>query len=234
MKLSHYSTVVALAWCLPMLAAAHGLAIASVLNDESASEESSPFLATSKSETVALMDTAYMDAWSILSGDNPCSRFFGGPMTATLILDKLVNRMQIGNILNPTVGISMFGTIAYGTDFRTGISYRLFEKVKVNASGPFYRERTYLGQMPYIGIFQANTREARAAMLLHELAHLIRKADGNWLIADDGGNTERSRLNTATIEANCKEQIKALKNSSAASQATNPLAPATHANRKTS
>ncbi len=151
---------------------------------------------------------AYLDAFAILSADNPCSRFFGGAVGASLVLNKLGGQLQLTMLDNPAVGIRMYGYMTTYTDRPTGVSYRLFDHAKVNTRGPFY-PMARAGQLT-VGSYWENSREARVLMLLHELAHLIQGADGRWLIPDDAGNTRLSGRNTATIEAACREQIRAV------------------------
>ncbi|MGH9902984.1 MAG: hypothetical protein ACRD68_14355, partial [Pyrinomonadaceae bacterium] len=161
---------------------------------------------------------AYADARSILSEDNSCSQFFGGPAAATYVLDRFAALMQNEAIPNPAVGIRMFGETSFETDMRTGFSFRLFEKVTVNKNGPFYKEWTFQRAgypmktvpVPNCGSLPPNTREVRVSMVLHELAHLIKGPDGNWLIPNDGGSAEQSRQNSLTIEGRCMNQIMTL------------------------
>jgi hypothetical protein len=94
-----------------------------------------------------------------------------------------------------------------------GYSYRLFERAEINLRGPFYQGNTLPGQplIPMIGRFQPNTREARAVALLHEVGHLVRGRDGNWLLPEDGSNADISAHNTARVIAACGEQIQLLR-----------------------
>ena len=162
-------------------------------------------------EPLTLMDTAYMDAWSILNEDNSCSRFFGGTVKATIVLNKLANQIVHEPLRDSTIGIRMSGVVMNVTDAPTGVNFRLFERVVVNSDGPFYKKPSPSGKNAFsCGVFPPNTREARVSMLLHELAHLIKGEDGKWLIPNDGHNPEMSRQNTATVEAKCVGQIKAL------------------------
>ena len=47
-------------------------------------------------------------------------------------------------------------------------------------------------------------------ILLHELGHLMKRNDGNWLLADDNKADTVSRDNSKKILEVCGEQIKAL------------------------
>ena len=157
---------------------------------------------------------AYSDAFNILKEDNSCSQFFGGAM-ATRALDKLADQLQQKPLRDTRVGVRMDGAVTNVTDAPTGFSYRLFENATVNSNGPFFKRKRDPSEdfVPNVGSFAPNTREARVSILLHELAHLVRAPDRNWLIPDDGGNPEQSVKNTETIEANCGHQIRTLKNS---------------------
>ncbi|HEX8651645.1 MAG TPA: hypothetical protein VF708_12460 [Pyrinomonadaceae bacterium] len=157
---------------------------------------------------------AYSDAFNILKEDNSCSQFFGGAM-ATRALDRLADQLQQKPFPDTRVGVRMDGAVTNVTDAPTGFSYRLFENATVNSNGPFFKRKRDPSEdfVPNVGSFAPNTREARVSILLHELAHLVRAPDRNWLIPDDGGNPEQSVKNTETIETNCGHQIRRLKNS---------------------
>lgn len=47
-------------------------------------------------------------------------------------------------------------------------------------------------------------------MLLHELGHLVKGPEGNWLLPDDGNDVEASSNNSKKIEDVCGDQIKEL------------------------
>jgi hypothetical protein len=159
----------------------------------------------------SLIEKAYLDAYVILKESNTCSRFFGGAHIATSALNSLYPRLKT-TVVENHVGISMYGQFIFVTDFKTGISYRLFQNALVNLRGPFYRSANDRSQNFFkkIGYYPANTREARVTMLLHELGHLLPGADGRWLLPDDGGNHVQTAVNTATIMEKCNEQIKSL------------------------
>src|SRR6266576_6131700 len=86
------------------------------------------------------------------------------------------------------------------------------DKASLNSGGPFYRQQTPLGGslIAGVGSFRANSREARVLMLLHELGHLMKGADGKWLLPDDGKSMADSLKNTRTVESVCGDQIRAL------------------------
>lgn len=171
---------------------------------------------SSSSQQPTLIDKTYLDAYTILRENNSCSKFFGGPRIATVVLNSLYPRLETSLIENH-VGISMSGSITLITDFQTGVSYRLFKRALVNLKGPFYRSANSKSQSFFhkIGYYLANTREARVTMLLHELGHLLRGPDGSWLLPDDGDDYVQVAANTATIMSKCSEQIKSLSMESA-------------------
>ena len=157
------------------------------------------------------LDRAYLDALSLLQRGNTCGEFFGGEASVQ-VLDGLAVTLQNGLIKDPRTGLMMSGRPSNVFDSETGISYRLFADAKINSSGPFYKSKIRPEDpfVPDVGSFRPNTRAARALMLLHELAHLIRGKDGVWLIPDDGGKPELSHRNTMTVESRCGEEIRAL------------------------
>jgi hypothetical protein len=95
---------------------------------------------------------------------------------------------------------------------RTGFTFRLFEKAEINLDGPFYQGSAAFvrGRVPQIGPFESNTREARATAVLHELGHLIRGRNGQWLLPNDGEDSGKSEANTRRVLDVCGEEIRAL------------------------
>lgn len=156
------------------------------------------------------LSAAYYNALSILSTNNQCSDFFGGPSAMT-VLNLLVVQARKDYFSN-TIAMRMHGETINGHDARTNTRYRLFTKVSINGNGPFYKrgngrsERWITG----VGSFDANTEEVRVLILLHELGHLIRRSDGQWLLPDDGGNDQLSRKNSRQIEEVCRDEFKRL------------------------
>jgi hypothetical protein len=169
-------------------------------------------LFSSSSPRLTLIDKTYLDAYAILRENNSCSQFFGGPRIATQVLNALHPRLKKESLMDTHAAIQMFGPITNVTDFQTGGTYRLFKNALINLTGPFFQSVNHRFHVYFhdIGHFQANTREARVSMLLHELGHLLPGADGNWLLPDDGGNEIQSTANTFTIMGKCSEQIRAL------------------------
>ena len=160
----------------------------------------------------SLIDRAYADAYAILSENNSCSGFFGGPRLATVVLNGLRPRLKT-TVLSSNVGIVMYGPIINGTDARTGLRYRLFKTAQVNLRGPFFHSASNLTQTFFrsIGGYAANTRKARVLMLLHELGHLAPAGGGGgWLLPDDGGDPVRVSANTDTVMGMCAAQIDSL------------------------
>jgi hypothetical protein len=157
------------------------------------------------------LDRAYVDALNLLEQGNTCAEFFGGA-AAVHVLDGLAVTLQNGLIKDPRTGLMMSGRSINVFDSQTGISYRLFTNAEINSSGPFYKSKVRPEDpfVPNVGSFRPNTRAARALILLHELAHLIRGRDGVWLIPDDGGKPELSHRNTMIVESRCREEIRAL------------------------
>jgi len=171
------------------------------------------------------LERAYLDVFSILSDDNSCSRFYGGP-AATVALTALVGRLR-STYFDPHIAIRMKGDTTIFQDARTGFSFRLFATAEVNTGGSFYRGNTlYEARLPLIAHFPPNTKEARATILLHELGHLLRTAHNSWLLQDDGTDFDLSRRNTDVVLKFCREQIVALDNLSPAEKlARLPAAP---------
>jgi len=158
------------------------------------------------------LDQAYHDAVSILSKNNSCSRFFGGTNAAEEVLDRLATQFQIRLLRDSRTGIEMSGNFTYFDQTEKHGGYRLFVAATINTHGPFLKAKVFAAEpyVPPVGSFLPNTREARVLMLLHELAHLLKGENGNWLIPDDGNNPALSKKNTALIESQCRPQILSL------------------------
>src|SRR5262252_7835949 len=161
------------------------------------------------SHKLSVIQSAYLDVYSILSNDNSCSDFFGGPRSIQA-LNKFLLQLR-ASYLDRRISIRMSGSMSFYENTTTNLSYRLFEKVEVNSAGPFFQSRRAVGAtVPLVGTFQPNTREARATILLHELGHLIRRADNSWLLVDDGNDTAKSENNTDRVLKACRAQIASL------------------------
>jgi len=160
----------------------------------------------------AVFRKAYADVYRILSVENECSRFYGGPARAALVFNKFAERLRPGPLPEARTGSRMSGGDMSVTHAPTGETYRLFEQAVLNSDGPFYQRQisSSASPIPNIGRYGPATREARALILLHELGHLLRGADGKWLLKDDGRDESLSVRNTELVEDKCGAQIKAL------------------------
>ena len=155
---------------------------------------------------------AYFDVFAILSNQNACSDFYGGPSAATTVLNDFVTRVQTRPLLRE-ISFQMMGRPRLIRDSRTGAFYRLFDRTTVNSNGSFYQRRVEpMRKFPSdVGSFAPGSRPARALILLHELGHLIQGENGDWLIPDDGYNGEQSKANTLRVQQACRAQLKALR-----------------------
>lgn len=155
----------------------------------------------------------YADVFRMLKDENSCSSFFGGPNRAVQVFNQFARQLRSKSLGNPTVAISMSGTYTIFDDRLLGVSYRLFDEATINSSGPlFLRVPQPATARLHIGKFAVHTRQARSLALLHELGHLIRGADGKWLLPNDGNDVVLSERNTRTVEARCDKQLLALNN----------------------
>jgi hypothetical protein len=159
---------------------------------------------------LTLLDKAYLDAFSILREDNACSRFYGGP-PAIEVLNRLTRQLKPG-YFDRSIGLRMWGKTTLVYSYRSGLSYRLFEKADLNLNGSFYRSSVFPNDaaVPDIGQFLPNTREARVAILLHEIGHMIQTPDNHWVLPDDGNDPDLSQQNTLRVIAVCRDQITGL------------------------
>jgi hypothetical protein len=166
-------------------------------------------LSSNDPQKFGLIDLAYLDAFTILIGDNSCSRFFGGPH-ATSALTELVRQLKPRN-LDSKIAIRMSGQITTVQSNATGFAFRLFDKAELNLAGSFFRNRSATDKRFSISpIYAANTRETRVVVLLHELGHLVKTPDRRWVLADDGDNPVLSLKNTEQIISVCRKEIDSL------------------------
>ena len=172
-------------------------------------EQPRPVILVKKDWSVA---QAYSDVFKILSDDNPCSSFYGGPRAATTVLNDFVVLVK-SQPMQREVTFQMVGTTRLLRDPATGASYRLFDRTLVNTNGSFYQRRVELmREYPSdIGNFAPGSRQARALILLHELGHLIQDENGDWLIPDDGHNGPQSKANTLRVQQACRVQLERLR-----------------------
>ncbi|HEY6122188.1 MAG TPA: hypothetical protein VIV66_19680 [Pyrinomonadaceae bacterium] len=154
---------------------------------------------------------AYSDVMRILGSNNRCSSFFGGSRAAIDVFGSFMTTIR-KDYLPSSVGLKMSGDYTNVLNAATQVKYRLFDKASLNSGGPFYRQRVANtgATISGVGSFPPNSREARVLMLLHELGHLMKGADGQWLLPDDGKKMADSIRNTQTVETACGEQIRYL------------------------
>ena len=154
---------------------------------------------------------AYADVFKILSSQNACSEFYGGPRMATTVLNGFVTRVKTQPLVRE-VSFQMAGHPLLIRDPETGAFYRLFEQTIVNINGSFYQRRTEpMRKFPSdVGNFSPGSRAARALILLHELGHLMQGENGDWLLPDDGYNGEQSKANTLRVQQACRAELEAL------------------------
>lgn len=168
------------------------------------------------------LDKAYLDAFTILRDDNACSRFYGGP-AAIEALNELM-RIVRSSYLDRHIAVRMSGPTTVYRNAITGFSFRMFEKAEINKAGSFYRGNAPSQQrVPPIADFQPNTRQTRATLLLHELGHLVRGADRQWLLSDDGHDLELSAKNTKYVVDVCRDEIESVTRMTVAQQLEEPL-----------
>ncbi|HVQ38087.1 MAG TPA: hypothetical protein VMS31_11175 [Pyrinomonadaceae bacterium] len=147
------------------------------------------------------LDKAYLDAFTLLKEDNPCSAFYGGP-PAIQVLNQLKRQLKSA-YFDGAVAARMTGQTGTWTSVQYQLLYRLFDKAELNLEGPFYRGKSSKS----IGTFLPNTREARVTILLHELGHLIQGQDKQWLLPNDGASEDLSQQNTERVIAVCGKEI---------------------------
>jgi hypothetical protein len=168
------------------------------------------------------LDKAYFDVFTILRDDNACSRLYGGPV-AIEALNELM-RVVRPSYLDRQIAVRMSGSTTLYRNAVTGFSFRMFEKAEINREGSFYRGNMPSQQrVPPVANYQPNTRQTRVALLLHELGHLVRGADKNWLLLDDGHDRDLSEKNTKYIVDVCRDDIAAVTRMTVAEQLEEPL-----------
>jgi hypothetical protein len=168
------------------------------------------------------LDKAYLDVFTILRGDNACSRLYGGP-GAIEALNELM-RVVRPAYLDRQIAVRMSGETTMYRNGATGFSFRMFEKAEINMLGSFYRGNTPSERrVPVVADFQPNTRRTRVALLLHELGHLVRRFDQKWVLSDDGHDLELSAKNTVYVVDVCRKEIDAVTRMTATEQLEEPL-----------
>lgn len=163
-----------------------------------------------------VLKSVYYNTLAILSTSNTCSDFFGGPRASMEVFGRLMGQVR-KEVLSPSIAMRMHGETTNAENVLTNTRYRLFSKVSINSNGPFFRKSNFRSEGTILGVgsFGPNTREVRVLILLHELGHLMKGPDGNWLLPDDGGKEELSRDNSRKIEKVCGYQISSLGNGEA-------------------
>ncbi|MFL6211007.1 MAG: hypothetical protein ACJ74W_19315 [Pyrinomonadaceae bacterium] len=158
-----------------------------------------------------LYRAAYLDTYHILSTPNPCSEFFGGRV-ALIALNELAAQLTMSTFADSHIGMRMTGPTTIVHLNSTGQTYRRFAQAALNRTGSFFQDNngSTHAAIPRVGSFAPNTRPARVLILLHELAHLIRRDDQQWLIPNDGLDEAQSERNTALVEAVCGAELTAL------------------------
>jgi hypothetical protein len=179
-----------------------------VLAQEVTSDPAPPQVAVHKKDFD--LNQAYADVYKILSNQNTCSSFYGGPREAIVVLNSFVGDIKSQELARD-VAFRMTGRPRLIRE--PGASYRLFEKAMVNTKGSFYQRRNNsLRKFPSdVGSFSAGSRPARALILLHELGHLIQADNGDWLLPDDDLNASQSTANTLRVQQECRQQLDKLK-----------------------
>jgi len=166
-------------------------------------------LSTRDPRKLGVIDRAYLDAFTILNDDNACSQFFGG-RNAIKALTEMVLQLKT-RYLDRDVAIRMSGATTTVQSYATGFTFRLFDKVELNMAGSFFRSPAPTER--YVSItseYAPNTRETRVVVFLHELGHLIKRPDKQWVLSDDGDDSRLSRDNTERVISACKQQIASL------------------------
>ena len=168
------------------------------------------------------LDRAYLDAYTILRDENPCSTIFGGP-PAIEALNELVRTLRPA-YLERHIAVRMSGETTMFRNAVNGFSFRMFEKAEINMTGSFYRGNTFSdNRVPLVANYHPNTRQTRVALLLHELGHLVRGEDKKWVLSDDGHDLNRSIKNTEYVVDACRDEIEHVTRLTVAQQLEEPL-----------
>jgi hypothetical protein len=187
--------------------------VGAVVAGSGARAEAAPLPAPQLLPAAGLADAAsYADAFRVLGEDSSCSRFYGGPRLALTVLNSLALQLKRRALGNGPVGIRMSGDYTIYRDGSARGTYRLFGEAFINTNGPFLM-RVVIPHTPrmQVGRFPAETRQAKALLLLHEVGHLVLAPGGSeWLLPDDGGDARLSERNTQAVESQCLKQLLAL------------------------
>ncbi len=168
------------------------------------------------------LDRAYLDAYTILRDENPCSTIFGGP-PAIEALNELVRTLRPA-YLERHIAVRMSGETTIYRNAVNGFQFRMFQKAEINMTGSFYRGNTPSdNRVPLVAKYHPNTRQTRVALLLHELGHLVRGEDRKWVLTDDGHDLNRSIKNTEYVVDACRDEIEHVTRLTVAQQLEEPL-----------
>jgi hypothetical protein len=166
---------------------------------------------------------------NILSGDNPCSRFFGA--FGLSAFNQMIQNATFSSLENENIGIRqnvtrqiyhrsslpILGENPGGTPY---YAYYAPNSFAVNTSGAFFNTSNNL---PRFGGFDPGSLGSRIIQLLHELGHvtvasvstrdlprnLIQRGyvRGELLLREDGDDPGLSGRNTETVRRNCINEI---------------------------
>ena len=197
--------------------------IAESTANETTVESSAPSIAPTalpfpESKRISVLDRTYLDLFSILTEETPCSRFFGGA-AAIEVLNTLILQLKLG-WFHSSIAVKMGGQTTDYHNATLKLTYRVFETAELNMGGPFYKAGAFPTEpsIPPIGNFPPNTREVRAIILLHELGHMIRGPNNQWVLPNDGNDQIVSRENTYRVKAVCDDEIRKLRSLSLSQQ----------------
>src|ERR1044072_4851418 len=84
------------------------------------------------------LNQAYTDVFKILSDQNTCSNFYGGPRVAITVLNDLFSVVK-AQPLPRDISFQMAGRPRLLRDKLTGVRYRVFDTALVNTQGSFYQ-----------------------------------------------------------------------------------------------
>jgi hypothetical protein len=179
-------------------------------------------LLASRNERLNDLERAYLDVYTILRYDNPCSRLYGGSAAIEALNEMM--RVVRPSYIDRNIAVRMSGTTTMFRNARNGFSFRVFEKAEINKQGSFYRSNSPSEhRVPTVADYQPNTRKTRVALLLHELGHLVRGADQKWVLSDDGNDINLSVKNTEYVVDVCREEIEYVTRLTVAQQLEKPL-----------
>lgn len=151
------------------------------------------------------VDYVFQVANGILSQNNPCSQFLGGPGPATTILGVLRSSLTLGALPNPATGISMNVPPAVAGNLSpagNGVQYRTPNSATLNTNGIFFH-------VNMVGEYISNSLAGQLVQFFHEDAHLTVMPGGALRIPNDGFSRSVSMMNTGNILNACRTAINA-------------------------